>query len=283
MIRAREGPTWNLSRDGKLAGEFVKQFPPRAMWGQSALAVANRCAASDAAYDPDFLLRACRSDADCAGAGSCARLQSTIAHHGAAPKALCVGHSEIVLDEIWSTITSAKKTLDLSSLGPPDGRFEATVRNAMTYASESATPPRVRVVVGDYWTSGLQRQSTIDGVLARLTRDVAASSSIDVSVNAYAYGQSSWDHAKILARDGEYALVGGANVRAQRRSEDRRCCHRPRHRGERASGDFGCADRGAPARWARRALLSEGGERSGSGADAHQRSADPRGAFHGAR
>lgn len=207
-----KGITWNLARDGKLSGDFVKQFPPRATWGKDSLAVAKRCEATDPTCDKDFLLFTCQRDADCNGAGSCVGLQSTIAHRGGAPKKLCVGHSEALLDDIWSTITSAKKTLDLSSLSPPDGRFEAAVRNAITYASEAASPPRVRIVVGDFWSSGLARQGAVDDVLASLTRDVASASPIDVSVNAYAYGQASWDHAKILARDGEYALVGGANM-----------------------------------------------------------------------
>lgn len=207
-----KGSTWNLSRNGKLSGDFVKQFPPRAMWGKSELPIAKRCEATDKFCDKDFLLFQCEGDADCRGNGRCAGLKATIAHRNAAPKRLCVGHSDERLDDIWSTIAGAKRTLDLSSLSPPDGRFEATIRNAITFASEAPSPPRVRVVVGDYWTSGLQRQSKVDGVLASLTRDVAKSSTIDVSVSAYASGLSSWDHAKIIARDGELALVGGANL-----------------------------------------------------------------------
>ncbi len=207
-----KGSTWNLSRDGALKGDFVKQFPPRATWGKSELSIAKRCAATEASCDPDFLLVRCESQAECGGGGTCTPLKSTIAHRGGAPKKLCVGHSEERLDDIWSTITEAKKTLDLSSLSPPDGRFEAAIRNGITFASESASPPRVRMVFGDYWMSGMSKQSLIDGLLASYTRDVAKDSKIDVSVTAYAFGQSSWDHAKILARDGEFALVGGANL-----------------------------------------------------------------------
>jgi PLD-like domain len=207
-----KGSTWNLSRDGKLSGDFVKQFPPRSTWGQTELSIAKRCEATDQFCDKDFLLFVCETDADCRGNGRCEGLKATIAHHGAAPKKLCVSHSDERLDDVWSAISAAKTTLDLSSLSPPDGRFEATIRNAITFASENPSPPRMRIVVGDYWSSGLQKQSAVDGVLASLTRDVAKSSSIDVTVAAYAYGQASWDHAKIIARDGEYALVGGANM-----------------------------------------------------------------------
>ncbi|MDB4943043.1 MAG: hypothetical protein JWP97_2577 [Labilithrix sp.] len=210
---AEKGATWNLARDGKLAGDFVKQFPPRETWGAASLPVAVRCdPEKDAACDPDFLLTACSSDGDCAGTGRCEALKMTIAHHGQAAKKLCIGHSEPLIDDLWQTITDAKTTLDLSSLAPPDGRFEAGIRNAITYASEAAHPPHVRIVVGDYWSSGLQLQKNVDAVLASLTRDVAARSTIDVTVAAYSYGAASWDHAKIVARDGELALVGGANL-----------------------------------------------------------------------
>lgn len=209
---AEKGSTWSLSRNGKLSGDFVKQFPPRATWGSNDLAVAKRCAATDASCDKDFLLSVCESDADCHGEGKCRGLKATVAHRNGAPKKLCVGHSDELLDDIWQVFADAKQTLDLSSLSPPDGRFEAAVRNAITYASEAPSPPRIRIVVGDFWSSGLERQSKVDEVLASLTRDVAKTAAIDITFAAYAYGQASWDHAKIIARDGEYALVGGANM-----------------------------------------------------------------------
>ena len=203
---AEKGSTWSLSREGKMSGDFVKQFPPRATWGSTELAIAKRCEATDPTCDKDFLLSVCESEADCHGEGKCRGLKATVAHRNAAPKKLCVGHSDELLDDIWQVFADAKQTLDLSSLSPPDGRFEAAVRNAITYASEAPRPPRIRIVVGDFWSSGLERQSKVDAVLASLTRDVAKTAAIDVSIAAYAYGQASWDHAKILARDGEYAL-----------------------------------------------------------------------------
>ena len=207
-----KGSTWNLARDGKLSGDFVKQFPPRETWGQTSLKVATRCDAGEASCDKDWLLTTCSTDRDCPTNSTCQALKSTVAHHGDAPKKLCAGHSESRIDDIWDVITSAKTTLDISSLAPPDGRFEAGVRNAIAYASEVEHPPQVRIIVGDYWGSGLDIPTKVSGVLASLTRDVAQSSPIDVTVMAYAYGAASWDHAKIIARDGEYALVGGANM-----------------------------------------------------------------------
>ncbi|HSO36535.1 MAG TPA: hypothetical protein VLT33_28615, partial [Labilithrix sp.] len=64
-----KGTTWNLARDGKLSGDFVKQFPPRATWGKDSLAIAKRCEATDPTCDKDFLLFTCQRDADCNGAG----------------------------------------------------------------------------------------------------------------------------------------------------------------------------------------------------------------------
>lgn len=204
----QKGKTWSVSQDGKLAGDFVVQVPPRATWGQATLSVADRCDASDLNCEPDFGLPICKQESDCGGHGHCTALQATVAHRNGAPKKVCAGHSDELLDQIWSTMTATKTVLDITSLSPPDGRFEAAVRNALTYMSEAPSPPRVRMLFGDFpggniWT---------DKTLASLTRDVAASSKLDVSVGTWRSGTTSWNHAKIIARDGELALVGGTNM-----------------------------------------------------------------------
>ncbi|AKU97674.1 hypothetical protein AKJ09_04338 [Labilithrix luteola] len=204
----QKGKTWSVSQDAKLAGDFVVQVPPRATWGQAFLSVADRCEAGDTRCEADFGLRICAQESDCGGHGHCTTLQATVAHRNGAPKKVCAGHSDELLDQIWSTMTATKTVLDITSLSPPDGRFEAAVRNALTYMSEAPNPPRVRMFFGDFpggniWT---------DKTLASLTRDVAASSKLDVSVGTWRSGTTSWNHAKIIARDGELALVGGTNM-----------------------------------------------------------------------
>ena len=203
-----EGKTWNLSLGNTLPAGFVKQVPFAETWGQANVTVAARCKAKEPACEPDFLLKRCTSDADCGGAGKCAALKATVAHRTAQPKSLCVGHSDALLDEVWSAITEAKESVDISSLTPPEGRFEATVRNAVTYASESANPARVRMLFGDFPGSFVSAQKTYDAV----TRDIPASSRIDVSVAAVRDGVTSWNHSKIIVRDQRASLVGGVNL-----------------------------------------------------------------------
>ena len=161
---AEEGKTWNLSLGNTLPAGFVKQIPFADTWGQANVIVAARCKAKEPGCEPDFLLKRCSSDADCGGAGKCAALKATVAHRTAQPKSLCVGHSDALLDEVWSAITEAKESVDIASLTPPEGRFEATVRNAVTYASESATPARVRMLFGDFPGSFVSAQTTYEAV-----------------------------------------------------------------------------------------------------------------------
>lgn len=205
---AEEGKSWSVSRGNRLSDAFLLQVPLASSWGQTSLPAATRCKADDARCDPDFLLPTCSRGADCGDQGRCVALKATVAHRSQAPRSLCVGHSDTMLDDVWSAIATAKESVDLSSLTPADGRFEAAIRNAITFASESVTPPRIRMLFGDYPTSFVSAKATLD----RLVRDVAPSSTIDVAIGTYRSGLDSWNHSKIIVRDQSYAIVGGTNL-----------------------------------------------------------------------
>lgn len=205
---AEKGKTWSLSTTGKLTGDFVVQFPPADTWGKAELPVAPRCKEGEPRCDANFGLSMCATDTDCTGGGRCAALKATIAHHGDAPQKLCIGHSETQLDKVWEAVALAKETVDISTLSPPQGRFEATLRNALTYASESTPAPRVRMLFGTF--PGDITFTNFE--LETLTRDINPRSSIDISLGTYVAGATSWNHSKIITRDGSFALVGGTNM-----------------------------------------------------------------------
>lgn len=205
---SEQGKTWNLSRGNKLADSFVLQVPLADTWGKDDVRVAARCKADEAGCDPDFLLKRCASDADCGQGGACTALKATVAHRNDAPKKLCIGHADTLLDEVWSAVALAKTSVDMSSLTPPEDRFQAAVRNAVTYASEASSPPRIRMLFGDFPGGHVSGQKTLE----TLTRDVAPGSRIEVAVGTYREGVDSWNHSKIIVRDQSYAIVGGTNM-----------------------------------------------------------------------
>ncbi len=203
-----KGKAWSLSRDNTFSGDFAVQIPAKSTWGEAEITIAPMCTKDDAGCDPDFLLTMCSTDADCVAGGRCTTLKATIAHRGDSARGLCAGDADTVIDAVWNGIAMATQTVDVSSLTPPDGRYEAAVRNAVTYASEAQPPPRVRMLFGDYPGAFTSAKKT----LASLTRDVADGSGLVMSVGTYRSGVTSWNHSKIISRDGNFAVMGGANM-----------------------------------------------------------------------
>jgi hypothetical protein len=202
-----KGRSWAVSHDNALKGDFVVQVPGKSSFGAADIVAAPRCTSGDRC-DADFGLYICELDSQCSDGSKCLPLEATIAHRGAPAQRRCVGDADFVLDEVWNGIAKADKTVDVSSLTAPDGRYEAAVRNAVTYLSEKDAPPSVRMLFGNFPGSF----SSASKALASLTRDVSPSSTIRVNVATYRAGLSSWNHSKIISRDGNFSLMGGANM-----------------------------------------------------------------------
>jgi len=206
------GRSWSISHDNRLDAGWIVQTPPAATWGQpyARMTMARTCTGGPAC-ELDFQLATCTTDADCGATGRCAALAATRRAPGEAARRLCVGHSDALLDELHGLITSAERTVDLTSLQPPDGRFEAAIRNAITYLAATGRPVTVRLLFGAFPVQG---QVDARAVLTRLTRDLPASARLKVHVGNYRSSNlpPSWNHSKIVSIDGARALVGGHNL-----------------------------------------------------------------------
>ncbi len=207
------GRTWTVSHDNRLDGAWLVQTPPASHWGQpaTALTLPARCS-SGASCDLDFGLRTCTVDTDCGAQGRCVALAATTRAPGQTPRRLCAGHSDVaLLDELHAMLTSARTVVDLTSLQPPDGRYEAALRNAITWLGASGRAVKVRLLFGAFPVQG---EVDAKAALARLTRDLPASAKVTVSVGNYRSSNlpPSWNHSKIVAIDGATALVGGHNL-----------------------------------------------------------------------
>src|SRR3569832_709049 len=205
---AARGVTWDVSDDNAFAPAWIVQPPVAAYWGQpaAALPIATSCT-GDPRCDADFDLRACDVQADCTFGGTCTAVAATVAHPGDVTRKLCVGHSDALYDQIYSLLVTARSSIEISTLTPPDGRFEAAVRNALTFISDRDV--RVRVIYGA--VIGDAPRGTAE-VLHSLTRDVGAATHLRVAVGELRDGPLTWDHAKVIAVEGTTAIVGGHNM-----------------------------------------------------------------------
>ncbi len=202
--------TWDTSGDNRVAADWLVVTPPQELFGVSraAWSFPTECTAGSASCDPEFLLRTCNVDADCAATkGTCQPLRATMKRDSDTPKKLCLGHSDAKLDAFYDVLVSGQRWVDITSLTPPDGRFEAMLRNGITRLSRRANPPQVRFLYGGY--TGLPYASK---VIPSLFRDVAATSPLKATVGDYRSGLFSWNHAKFIAVDGVRAIQGGHNM-----------------------------------------------------------------------
>ena len=210
------GITYSLTRTNALDAGWLVQTPAR--WNR---------AASDLPFyplkcegcDPDMGLPACRSDADCDAGTACRTLASLAASPStAARQSVCVGHSDALVDRIYGLVARAQRTVDIAVLQPPpDARFLAALRNAITALGRAGRTVQVRVVVGHYPPVGVDPNL----LLTALARDLGALPASGVTLQVAAVrscaGESdcdsySWSHAKIVAVDRQMALVGGHNM-----------------------------------------------------------------------
>lgn len=202
--------SWDVSGDNNVSSSWLVVTPPTELFGvaRAAWNFPTECKAGAAGCDPDFQLQTCTTNADCASTnGVCAPLRATMKSDADTPKRLCLGHSDAKLDAFYDVLVSGRRWVDITSLTPPDGRFEAMLRNGLTRLSRRASPPQVRFLYGGY--TGLPYAAK---VVPSLFRDVAATSSMKATVGDYRSGLFSWNHAKFIAVDGVRAIQGGHNM-----------------------------------------------------------------------
>lgn len=203
------GVTYNLSKGNRLPGHWLLQTPDA--WGMAAAQVpflpvdCQNC-------DPDFRLPACVAGCDCEP------VAATVNQPGLRPRNLCVGQSDAFVDVFYRLVVSAHRIVDITLLQPPpDDRFLAALRNAITWLAYSGRRVTVRVMIGSYPPDGVDAAGFMHELLRdavnaprdRLQVFVGAMRSCDGGKNC---GSLSWNHAKIVAVDGERAIVGGHNM-----------------------------------------------------------------------
>lgn len=213
-LRFYRGTTYELTSGNRLPPGWLIETPP--VWGEPAAAVryipldCKRC-------DADFRLPACRVQPDCP-TGRCGELMASVARPGDLPGRFCLGPSDKLVDRFYSLVISARQSVDIAELAPPaDGRFLAALRNAVTWLAYSGRAVTIRAIIGDYPPGGTDARKYLNQLvrdarrapMSRLRAYTAATRSCDASSTCNGL---SWNHAKIVAVDGERAIVGGHNM-----------------------------------------------------------------------
>jgi phosphatidylserine/phosphatidylglycerophosphate/cardiolipin synthase-like enzyme len=115
------------------------------------------------------------------------------------------GANDFLHDEVHDAIVSARRSLVFATLAPPDEPYAATINRALRELS--ARQPAggdgvdVRILIGRGDPAALRES---------LTRGLPAGGPVRVSVGAYGR-RGAFSHVKMIASDGERALVGGHN------------------------------------------------------------------------
>ncbi len=115
------------------------------------------------------------------------------------------GANDFLFDEMYDAFTTADRSIVFATLAPPDGPYVQTINRALRDL-EARQPPGgegidVRVIIGREEAEPLRRQ---------LTEGLDPDGPVRVSVGVYS-DMGAFSHTKIIATDGDHALVGGHN------------------------------------------------------------------------
>lgn len=207
-----EGNAYRLTTGNLLDESWVIQTPN--WWGKSvnALPVVQPCTAPHC--QSDFQMPRCNTNVECESPTGCAALKALKYWVGPpdAPR-VCVGHSDLVMDEFYQRIADAQQSLDFSTLSWPTGRFLTALQYGIAYLADTGRPVNIRIVIGFAIN---ERTPSARDILetfvrfahnrpqSRLRVGVAVAESFD---DLWDY----WNHSKIMANEGE-AVVGGHNL-----------------------------------------------------------------------
>ncbi|MBV6829922.1 phospholipase D-like domain-containing protein [Xanthomonas euvesicatoria] len=198
-------PLWNFSSQNTLPASWLYATPTD-VWGinydQFKQAVPGTAT--------DFQMQVCTTASG--QTQQCVPVSSTVLSPGSEPAKLLAGHSYEIYDELYNVMTSASVLLDVTTLTPPTGDFLIAFNNALAFLT--AKPEAERPVIRILYSNPLPNVPPLNGLafLQSITAGLDPTRKLEIYVTVMSSSFSSWNHAKIVAADGERALVGGHNM-----------------------------------------------------------------------
>lgn len=125
------------------------------------------------------------------------------------------------LEAIESLVAGADSLLDIASLEPfASGAFLRAIRRGLAAGARAGRSPTVRVLYGRFGVDRpgfpLQSLADFESFVMQLAGDLPADSHTRIHAAAMRSSatppQLSWNHSKIVAADGQRAIVGGHNL-----------------------------------------------------------------------
>ncbi|HJW93574.1 MAG TPA: hypothetical protein VJ901_08145 [Thermoanaerobaculia bacterium] len=196
---AAEGSAYSFTQKNALPADWLLQTPN--IWGVRVSDVKTVPLCGGPGCEPNFRLPYCDS-AKCV-AGTCQTLRA------AGDKQLCAGPADQIVDQIYDVVAKGGTLVDIASLGNPNDRFMAALRNAVTATAKSGKKVYVRVLLG----APTGEPVDVDRLRNQLISDARGirGSKLHLFVMADRRMNLTWNHAKIIAND-TTAIVGGHNL-----------------------------------------------------------------------
>ncbi|HKH44514.1 MAG TPA: hypothetical protein VKM72_07615 [Thermoanaerobaculia bacterium] len=124
------------------------------------------------------------------------------------------GAGLFVADRVTRLVASAQSFVDITTLTPfPTGRFESAIVAGLRQLAQSGRPVTVRYLAG--WYPGpAGGRLTQSEYLRRVIQGLKGipNSKLKIFAGAMQVNVTTWNHAKIVAVDGQRAMVGGENL-----------------------------------------------------------------------
>ncbi len=210
-----QGPIW-AETSISLNDDWLIQSP--GLWGipLSDIPKGVDCDAGDARCNASFKRLSCESDGDCEGLTQCGELEASVAKPGDAPAKLCLYPADHLVDRYYKVMVSAEHELDITSLALPTGQFREAIINAISFVSQKADVPSIRLLFSGAKPALPNPLYSTDRALKEIVNDVAARggdiSRLQINLAYMNPGRLSWNHAKIVAADGDRVISGGHNL-----------------------------------------------------------------------
>ncbi len=239
-----DNAAYSLSYGNELSSDFFIPFPSSHLWGMPPEDYAAYPYNKEAT---DFGLPDCTSTKECINGTTCVLLNAFDDGSAQQHSKKCVGMADPNLDRIYNAMVKAEHFVDITVFTFPDGRFKATLTNAIAKLAHKNKLIIVRLFVGFYgppipkhlvpqkYPSKTELSVIREEMTKRFIQDITSKmkSKPYSGVTVYVAGVSScnpnlmkvflekskskvlsiaYNHSKIIDVDGQLMLTGGVNM-----------------------------------------------------------------------
>ena len=120
-------------------------------------------------------------------------------------------HSDWFPEKMGELIGKTEAWCDVTSLGPPDGKFMECFKSGLATLAEKSKGKEKPVVVRMMFGNIAGMPVNCSSVIKALTADLPSDANVHLWVGAWRKGFS-WNHSKLIAVDGVYLHTGGHNL-----------------------------------------------------------------------